>query len=305
MNCPNCKSEMSKIKERDITIDRCEKCGGIFLDKGELNILATGMAGDIEFCSIDDNIHKDKFGVRNCPKCSCLFQNLKNSEIKTCDQKMRKVNLLSHSDTIFDFCPKCEGFFLDKRELETMNLELEELTKNKQPEEYRGHKENHLVRLDKIKDVVMTGFGPFPYTQNICFLRMSVYFEKPLGIGLRIYSEKQTEKLSKLFGLFKGQDTQIGDEELDRAFIIQGKDKQKIKILLSSKEIKKELLNFVLDKPKILTTPSRIEITDRRIILTEGPYIGSGNYNYDIENDPSGAATRAIKLALLFEKFTL
>lgn len=286
MNCPNCKFEMSKIKEPDITIERCEKCGGIFLDKRELNILATSMAGDIEFCSIDDDIHKDKFGVRNCPKCP--------------DQKMRKINLLDYSNTIFDFCPKCEGFFLDKRELETTNLELEELIKNKQPEEYRGYKENHLVRLDKIKDVAMSGFGPFPYTQNIFFLRLSVYFEKPLAVGLRIYSEKWTERLSNLFGLFKEQDIQIGDEELDQTFIIQGKDKQKIKILLSSKELKKELLNFVSNRPKMLTAPAKLEIIDRRIILTEGPYTGSGSY--DVKNDPSGVVTRAIKLALLFEK---
>ena len=32
-------NDMKKIKEPDITFDRCEKCGGVFLEKGELNIL--------------------------------------------------------------------------------------------------------------------------------------------------------------------------------------------------------------------------------------------------------------------------
>lgn len=286
MKCPNCKSAMTKVKELDIAIERCKKCGGAFLDRGELNILATGMTGDIEFCSIDDEIHKDKFVMRDCPKCP--------------DQKMRKINLLAYSDTIFDFCPQCEGFYLDKGELKTMNLELEALTEHRQPEEYRGYRENHLVRLDKIRDVTMGDMGPFTYTQNIFFLRLSVYFKQPLGIGLRIYSEKWTERISKLIGLFKGQDIQVGNKDLDPVFIIQGKNKHKIKTLLSSKELQKELLDFISNKPKMFTTPGRMEIIDKRIILTEGPYAGPGHY--DVDKDLSGIVSRVIKLALLFEQ---
>jgi len=35
LKCPNCKSNMNKIKEPDLTIERCESCGGVFLEKGE------------------------------------------------------------------------------------------------------------------------------------------------------------------------------------------------------------------------------------------------------------------------------
>lgn len=292
LRCPNCKSEMTKVKEPDITIDRCEKCGGVFLDKGGLNILTTGMAGDIEFCSIDQETHKDRFVIRNCPKCP--------------NQTMRKINLLAYSDTIFDFCPLCEGFYLDKEELKSANLELESLTKDKEQEEYRGYRDGHLVCLDKINDVTIGsigagGLGPLTYTQNLFFLRLSVYFKEALGLGLRIYSEKWTNKISKLMGLFKEQDIQIGNEDLDSVLVIQGKDKQKIQTLLSSKELQKELLNFISSKPKMLKIPPRLEITDKRIILTEGPYTGSGRY--DAEKDSSGVAARVIKLALLFEQF--
>lgn len=285
LKCPNCSSDMEKVKDEDITIDRCKKCEGIFLDKGELNILATGMAGDIEFSSIDEKKHKDKFRIRNCPKCA---------------EKMRKINLLAYSDTIFDFCPKCESFFLDKGELRKMNLELEELTKDKNPEEYRNHIEDHLVRLDKINDVGVGGVGPAAYPQNIFFLKLSIYFKEPLDMGLRIYSEKWTHKISKLIGLSKEQDIQVGFDDLDHAFIIQGKDKQKVTALLSSKEVREGLLDFVSNKPQMLTTPSRLEIIDRRIILTEGAYTGSENY--DIEKDANGVVKRTLKLAQLIEK---
>jgi len=285
LTCPNCRSEMSEVKEPDITIDRCEKCGGIFLDKKELNALATGMAGDIEFCSIDDEPHKDRFPIRNCPKCP--------------NQEMRKINLLAYSDTIFDFCPHCQGFYLDKGELRAMNIELASLTRDERAQEYRGHLQNHLVRLDKITDVMMVGRGPVNIPQNVFFLRLFVYFEKPLDIGLRICSEKWTDKISKLIGLFRKQDIRLGDQDFDRVFIIQGIDERKVKALLSSQELKRDLLEFTSDKPKMQTTQGKLEIIDEGIVLTEGPYTGSGSY--DVEKDASSVVTKVIKLASLFE----
>ena len=50
----------------------------------------------------------------------------------------------------------------------------------------------------------------------------------------------------------------------------------------------------------MLTVEGKLEIIDKRIILTEGPYDGSGNY--DVEKDPSGVVTKVLKLALLFEE---
>ena len=84
------------------------------------------------------------------------------------------------------------------------------------------------------------------------------------------------------------------------AFIIQGKYEQKVKVLLSSEKLKKELLSFVSNKPRMLTVEGKLEIIDKRIILTEGPYDDSGNY--DVEKDPSGVVTKVLKLALLFEE---
>ncbi|MBN2052594.1 zf-TFIIB domain-containing protein [Candidatus Woesearchaeota archaeon] len=39
LNCPKCAIEMSKKKRNGITIDKCESCGGIWLDKGEIDII--------------------------------------------------------------------------------------------------------------------------------------------------------------------------------------------------------------------------------------------------------------------------
>jgi len=40
LECPRCKKVMEKLKnKKGIVIDRCAKCGGIFLDKGEIQAI--------------------------------------------------------------------------------------------------------------------------------------------------------------------------------------------------------------------------------------------------------------------------
>lgn len=39
IECPKCFSEMRRIERSGVVIDRCTGCGGIFLDRGELEQL--------------------------------------------------------------------------------------------------------------------------------------------------------------------------------------------------------------------------------------------------------------------------
>ena len=86
-----------------------------------------------------------------CPNCKSDMEEVKEPSIT------------------FYRCKEYGGVFLDKGEIETMNIELEELNKNKQSQEYRGYIDNRLVRLDKIKDVAIGAVGPITYPQNIFF----------------------------------------------------------------------------------------------------------------------------------------
>jgi len=45
MRCPKCGSELAEIVYRDQRVDRCEACGGIWLDAGELEALAAKEEG--------------------------------------------------------------------------------------------------------------------------------------------------------------------------------------------------------------------------------------------------------------------
>lgn len=44
MKCPKCGSDLEEINLQSVFIDKCEQCGGIWLDQGELELLVDGQA---------------------------------------------------------------------------------------------------------------------------------------------------------------------------------------------------------------------------------------------------------------------
>jgi Zn-finger nucleic acid-binding protein len=285
IKCPNCSNQMESVPKPDITIEKCKSCGGIFLDAGELNLLATGMAGDMESLTIDDKEEKDKFPRRKCPKCNNVT--------------MEKQALLAYSDIIFDLCPKCEGFFLDKGELKSMNKYLESISKKKKAEEFRGMIKDHLVRLDiasNVKAMISVTGGSF---KNVVYLQTAVFFKNPFDLGMHTYGEKITDKLRKFFNLFHEQDIQIGNDVLDDMLIIQGQDTDGIKGLLSKDTVVKALIDFLQGKAKMHGKNAKTEIIDTAIICTCGPF--SDNTTYDVEGDPDGIVNEMINLVSVIE----
>lgn len=45
MHCPKCGMELQSILFKDVTIDKCFGCHGVFLDDGELEKIAGGESG--------------------------------------------------------------------------------------------------------------------------------------------------------------------------------------------------------------------------------------------------------------------
>jgi hypothetical protein len=39
LKCPRCGADMAEVLMQQVKVDRCSGCGGVFLDKGELEIL--------------------------------------------------------------------------------------------------------------------------------------------------------------------------------------------------------------------------------------------------------------------------
>ena len=144
--------------------------------------------------------------------------------------------------------------------------------------------------------------GAATHTVPVFYLRLSVYFVKPLGLDFRMYSEKWAYKLSKFIGAFKKQDVQTGNAALDPLFIVQGNDEHKVRDLLAGEEIQKELVEFKAAKPRMLTIAGQLEIVDRRVVYTEGPYHKEAQAHYDVATDPSGTVGRLVRLASSFDQ---
>ena len=60
LNCPKDQTPMIKLTNRGITVDKCRKCGGIWLDKGEMRKIIEGFdAHQKELAKQQEQEHKN------------------------------------------------------------------------------------------------------------------------------------------------------------------------------------------------------------------------------------------------------
>ena len=104
MKCPLCKIEMSNRSFKNIEFDVCDKCKGVWFDKNELRKAKDAADKDLNWMDFEIWKHKDKFKISRrkliCPKCK---------------QSLVAINYGSTNIKI-DYCPACEGTWLDKGE---------------------------------------------------------------------------------------------------------------------------------------------------------------------------------------------
>lgn len=102
MNCPVCNDPMLILELNQVEIDSCFNCGGIWLDKGELEIL---IENEVERKKLLDSFK--------------LHNKVKEKKLKcpACRKKMLKVET-GNTNTIIDKCPNEHGIWFDKGELE-------------------------------------------------------------------------------------------------------------------------------------------------------------------------------------------
>jgi uncharacterized protein len=106
MICPVCKIDMIVVEYRQIEIDYCRKCSGIWFDKGELELLlkttGSNSAGlpSLEGAAKETRSH----GKRKCPICS---------------KKMNEVPLGKPAIHV-DLCEDGDGIWFDGGELQDL-----------------------------------------------------------------------------------------------------------------------------------------------------------------------------------------
>ena len=215
---------------------------------------------------------------------------------------MAKVNLLTLSDIIFDYCPQCGGFFLDKAEVGAMNRFLRELSHARTGEEFRAYRNERLVALTEVKGQFgKLNFATLGYpitSSRVSYIQIAVHFKTPLNVALRISMERWTTKLAKLFGLFGGQDIQTGNDEFDSAFLVQGDDEATVKSLLTP-AVEEALLRFASRKSGVFAKAGTLEVLQDRIVYKEGPY--EGDVKIDAEKDAGAIMDELASLAMALE----
>ncbi len=274
IKCPNCSTPMHESDDPDVALDICPGCDGRFFDKGELNDLATSLPGDIEGRSLawTDVVHSvEQFAPADtrlslgCPRCD--------------DQPMKKVGLVTFADIVFDFCPKCEGFFLNAGEVESMNQKLKEQSAEGRSDEYRGRHQGHLVRGNMVIGGAIVGIPPLEGGIATTAIQVVVYFDPPRDLGLHLYPERWPAKLAKAFGLFGDQDIATGDAKFDAAFVIRGNDEAGIRDLFSP-DVRKATMEFASAKPQLISHDGTLEMFDHCLCYTEGPCRGKANVDW-------------------------
>ena len=114
MDCPVCKNAMITLELAEVEVDYCTDCGGIWLDAGELELLLGDpeQAGQLLNSFKIDSKCTEK--PRKCPICL---------------KKMQKIVVsFSTPPLLLDMCPKGDGLWFDKGELQDI-LNVAELDK--------------------------------------------------------------------------------------------------------------------------------------------------------------------------------
>src|SRR5438067_1823214 len=98
MNCPRGDSALEMKQINHTAVQACPRCGGMFLEHGQLNTVADPTHGDLEYSTVDldSGQHADEHGPLNCPRDGAA---------------MAKVDFNVDSAIILDYCKSCHGFW--------------------------------------------------------------------------------------------------------------------------------------------------------------------------------------------------
>lgn len=119
MDCPGCKAGAGEFKELvldGVTIDRCERCGGVWLDAGEAEDLYKKSPTPRE------ELQKKKIELLRQWKVSALDPKEVDRTCPRCDKNLVRVNYKDIPGLQVDKCPTDCGMYLDKGELEKIRL---------------------------------------------------------------------------------------------------------------------------------------------------------------------------------------
>jgi len=134
MRCPRCKIYTCKEFVDKVLIDECTRCGGFWLDAGELSSMFG--SDSVESLLLENLTGCEKSPIL-CPKCSFEMGLLTIQD-----------EVISRKKIVIDMCRKCHGIWLDAGELEHLMIFEKKISKYAQD---LGNPENEPKRRGGIK----------------------------------------------------------------------------------------------------------------------------------------------------------
>ncbi|KSV16216.1 hypothetical protein DA01_05960 [Dehalococcoides mccartyi] len=108
MICPACSKDMLVVEYREIELDYCPACHGVWFDAGELGLLLDAVKLKSTAPEAEE-ITDSREAKRHCPICR---------------RKMKKTALLKDPLLITDDCPGGHGMFFDGGEVDQLIARL-------------------------------------------------------------------------------------------------------------------------------------------------------------------------------------
>jgi len=118
--CPRCHNELREIDYEGVIIDRCNTCGGQWCDNDELYQIIK--LREKKFATSD---FKDIPGKKEDAKFSIPSELVDCLNCPICNHLMERINYSYTSGVIIDRCRKNHGIWLDKDEIEKIQVFVE------------------------------------------------------------------------------------------------------------------------------------------------------------------------------------
>ena len=130
-SCPRCNIEMQLLNVRDIELDVCPKCMGIWFDTKELDKVLGASSSFEEMAYLSKPLGENI----DCPVCG------------------EKMEYSTIENTTIDFCRKCEGVWLDAGELTELAGHMPEAQMDGENAPYKVEIKESDGFLNKVKNI--------------------------------------------------------------------------------------------------------------------------------------------------------
>lgn len=130
MDCLTCGHRLLNVRESHffshVAYDVCDQCGGMWLDRGELDKLAFQTPGSVELSSVE-MAEKDSAPTPQHFPPSCL---------RCKDRKMAKMHFMGEARILLSHCDACGGLWVDGGELAKINQYIHWFDKKAKPSKF-------------------------------------------------------------------------------------------------------------------------------------------------------------------------